>query len=223
MLRRIALAATLVLAVLPAAAQARGRDRNHDRIPDRWERVHHLSLHVNQAGRDQDRDGLANLGEFRHHTDPRKADSDQDGLDDGAEMEVGDDPRDSDSDDDGIRDGEENAGTVQSFDGTTLTIALASGDTVSGIVDSTTEIKCEDSATATASSHGGDDPSGDDHGSGGGGGTDDPPTHDAGDDNGGGTTTTSCGADALTPGAVVHEAELDTVGGQAVWHEVKLN
>jgi hypothetical protein len=40
-----------VLAIaLPGTASA--RDRNHDRIPDKWERHHHLSLHKNQAKRD---------------------------------------------------------------------------------------------------------------------------------------------------------------------------
>jgi len=35
---------------------------NHDHIPDRWEKRHHLSLHVNQARHDQDRDRLDNRG-----------------------------------------------------------------------------------------------------------------------------------------------------------------
>ena len=68
-----ALAAALML--VPAAAQARGSqtrasaaDRNADRIPDRWERRHHLSLRVKQTRRDQDNDGLNNLGEFRSRT-----------------------------------------------------------------------------------------------------------------------------------------------------------
>src|SRR3954447_1337419 len=77
----------LALLALPGLAAA--KDRNHDRIPDRWEKRHHLSLKVNQARHDQDRDQLRNLAEFR----------------------AGDNPRDRDTDDDGVMDGEENAGT----------------------------------------------------------------------------------------------------------------
>ena len=47
------------------------RDRNHDRIPDRWERHHHLSLKVKQTRRDQDRDGLNNLASGASRSDPR--------------------------------------------------------------------------------------------------------------------------------------------------------
>ena len=55
------LAAIAVLAMaLLAPAVASAKDRNHDRIPDRWERNHGLSLKVNQAKRDQDRDLLNN-------------------------------------------------------------------------------------------------------------------------------------------------------------------
>src|SRR5881394_3109794 len=96
-----ALAAGLML--LPAGASARSThkscprsarvDRNHDRIPDRWECRHNLSLKVKQTRRDQDRDGLNNLGEFK----------------------AGDDPRDADTDNDGIRDGAEHSGRTQSF------------------------------------------------------------------------------------------------------------
>ena len=109
-----------VLAIaLPGTASA--RDRNHDKIPDKWERNHHLSLHKNQARRDQDRDQLKNRQEFKAGTNPRK----------------------SDTDGDGVPDGEENAGTIASFDGTTLTINLFNGGSVSGMVTDNTEIKCE--------------------------------------------------------------------------------
>ena len=64
----VAIAGLLVIA-LPSVAAA--KDRNHDRIPDRWEKRHHLSLHVNQAKRDQDRDGLKNRQEFKAGDDPR--------------------------------------------------------------------------------------------------------------------------------------------------------
>ena len=82
--------AALALA-LPGIAAA--KDRNHDRIPDKWEKKHNLSLKHKQTKRDQDRDGLKNRAEFRSQTDPH----------------------DSDSDDDGVEDGDEGAGTIASF------------------------------------------------------------------------------------------------------------
>ena len=117
--KRAGISALLLVAVgllaalaLPGVAAAKHGDSNNDRIPDRWEAKHHLSLHVNQARRDQDRDGLNNRGEFR----------------------AKDDPRDGDTDDDGVPDGTEGAGTVASFDSTTgaLVINLFNGTSVSG-------------------------------------------------------------------------------------------
>src|SRR4051812_34572867 len=111
-MKRLATAVIAVLALtaalLPASAMA--RDRNHDRLPDKWEKHHHLSLSHDQSRRDQDRDGLRNLAEFRNHTDPRSDDTDDDGLDDGDDVRTGHDA----TDDDGIEDGDEQAGTVKS-------------------------------------------------------------------------------------------------------------
>ena len=122
-LRTAMLAIVGVLALaLVAAGPATAKDRNHDKIPDRWEKKHGLSLKVNQAKKDQDSDDLNNRGEFRS----------------------GSDPRDDDSDDDGVEDGDENAGTISAFDGTTLTIDLANGGSVTGIVTDETEVKCGD-------------------------------------------------------------------------------
>jgi hypothetical protein len=208
-------AVALLAALLPAAAMARGKDRNHDRLPDKWERHHHLSLKVKQTRRDQDKDGLNNLEEYRHHSDPRDADSDDDGLDDGDEIRHGDDPADHDSDDDGVGDDDENAGTVKSFDATTgvLVITLAKdASEVSGVVTSATEVECEGAApTASTSSHGGDDDN-----SGPGSGDDD-------DDDEQGEDEDDCGTAALVPGAIVHEADLlvDS-SGTATWREVEL-
>jgi hypothetical protein len=106
---------------LAAAAPAKARDRNHDRIPDRWEKRHHLSLKVKQARRDQDRDGLTNLGEYR----------------------AGLHPRDPDTDGDGTEDGDENAGRIVSFEGDVLTISLAGGGTLSAKVGEETRVKCK--------------------------------------------------------------------------------
>jgi hypothetical protein len=163
--RRIATAAATTLAVtasLGLASAASAKDRNHDRIPDRWERAHHLSLHVNQARRDEDHDGLDNRGEFRAHMNPRKADTDGDG----------------------IPDGEENAGTIASFADGMLTINLAGGGTLTGAVTQDTEIECPDTAQTSddGDHHGGgdgDDDQGDHHGGGGHEGDDDGGTCDA--------------------------------------------
>jgi hypothetical protein len=211
------------LALLAMPGLAAAKDRNHDRIPDRWEKRHHLSLQVNQARHDQDRDHLRNRAEFL----------------------AGDNPRDDDSDDDGVMDGSEQAGTIASFDAATgrLVIDLFGNDTVAGLVNDETEIKCEDSTTATASSDGsgsGEAEPGDDNGGEG--------EEEAGDDNGGhgeeaGDDNSGPGSDnsgpgnegdddngdrlcttaELVPGAVVEEAELKIENGQAVFHEVELS
>ena len=133
----------MALLALPAFAAAKAKDRNHDGIPDRWEKRHHLSLRVNQAHRNQDHEGLNNLEEFENGTNPRDADTDNDELTDSQEVEVGDDPTDSDTDNDGIEDGQENAGTIAEFDGTTLKIALFGGGTLEGQVTESTKIECE--------------------------------------------------------------------------------
>ena len=117
-----ALIAVAMAIALPALAGA--KDRNHDNLPDRWERNHDLSLQHNQTHRDQDRDGLDNRGEFRG----------------------GMDPRDADSDDDGIEDGDEDAGRISSFDPSTgeLVINTFSGGPVTGMVTDETEIRCDE-------------------------------------------------------------------------------
>src|SRR6478672_3212832 len=118
-------AACSLLLVFAAPSMARThRDRNHDGLPDRWERSHHLSLKVNQARRDQDHDGLRNRAEFVAGTNPRDADTDNDGIDDAAE----------------------DAGKVVSFDAASgqLSIMLFNGDVVTGTVTADTEIECGD-------------------------------------------------------------------------------
>ena len=136
---------------LSAVANA-GGDRNRDRIPDRWEQRHHLSLKANQAGRDQDHDGLNNRGEYK----------------------AGLDPRDDDSDNDGTEDGDENAGTIETFTGGALTVRLAGGGTLTATVTPDTEIECEHTPATAASGddegddgeheHGNHDDGDDDHG-----------------------------------------------------------
>lgn len=205
----------LALLAMPGVAAA--KDRNHDHIPDRWEKKHHLSLKVNQARKNQDGDKLRNRAEFL----------------------AGDNPRDADSNDDGVMDGEDNAGTIASFDQETgkLTIDLFGGESISGFVNEETEIQCEDHSGASMSSDGssgdegqsgednsgesGEEEPGDDHGE----------EAEPGDDNGGegeeepgddrgenGNCTTA----DLTPGAIVHEAELQGTGDQATFDKVEL-
>jgi hypothetical protein len=218
------------LALLAMPGLAAAKDRNHDRIPDRWEKHHKLSLKMNQARHDQDGDHLRNRAEFL----------------------AGDDPRDHDSDDDGVMDGEEQAGTISSFDAETgrLVIDLFGADTVAGFVTDATEIKCEDegddgSATASASSSGpgsDEDESGDDDGRG-----EEEPGDDHGDDgvevgddhdgdnSGPGSENSGpghegdddrdrlCTTAELVPGAAVEEAELEVRNGKAVFEEVELS
>ncbi len=196
----VALALVAVLGIASSAA-AKSRDRNHDKLPDRWEHAHHLSLKVKQAKRDQDHDGLNNRGEFRAHTNPR----------------------DKDSDDDGIKDGKENAGTIKSFEDGVLTISLAGGGELSGTVDGDTEIECHTAGDLKAhSSSGGDDESGDDgpgHDQG-----DDQGDHEDGDDvnEHGDDDNDQCSADALKAGTKVHEAELKATSAGKHWEELEL-
>jgi hypothetical protein len=213
----VLLAASLgALAMLALPSFAAAKDRNHDRIPDRWEKRHHLSLQSSQANRDQDRDRLDNRGEFQ----------------------AGDNPRDNDSDDDGVMDGEENAGTIASFDPATgkLVITLFGGETVSGLVTDETRIKCGhecrndgDSEASTSSSGPGDNSgpgSGSDQGRDPG---EDPPGHDGtppGASEGpgrGADNSANCTTEALVVGATVEEAELELEHGVATFEKVALD
>jgi hypothetical protein len=191
-----------LLAFAPAALAHNWRgDRNHDRIPDRWEKAHHLSLKVNQAKRDQDRDGLRNRAEFM----------------------AGDDPRDTDSDNDGTEDGDEKAGTVTSFTGGVLIVHLFNGEDVKGTVDNDTEIECEGAppmtAPTTAVPRKADDGPGDDDDHGGPGDDDEDGDDDQGDDDNEGQ---SCDASKLVAGAVVKEAELKATAAGLVFEKIEL-
>ena len=77
----------VVFAYLAATVSAAApRDRDQDRLPDRWERSHHLSTTSPSAKRDPDGDRLNNRRELRLRTHPRRADTDGDRLRDGAEV-----------------------------------------------------------------------------------------------------------------------------------------
>src|SRR3954468_15730951 len=221
------------LLAVPGAAMAKSRDRDHDKLPDRWEHKFHLSTHKNSAKGDPDEDGLNNRGEFKAKTNPRKADTDRDGIDDANDDQDDDgvdnrdeqrehtNPCDDDTDNDGVEDGDEVAGTVESFvedsahPGTgVLTIKLADNSTISGKVDSTTEIECrtaraEDDGDMHARDGGGDNSGpgrGDDNEDHSGPGRD----GDRGDDD-----ERECTTADLTPGTPVHEAELTGSGDDA--------
>jgi hypothetical protein len=207
-------AALGLLAILALPGVAAAKDRNHDGIPDRWEKRHHLSLKVNQARRDQDGDHLRNLAEFM----------------------AGDNPRNADTDGDGIPDGEENAGKIQSFDAGTgkLVIELFGGETISGMVTEETEIQCaHSSSSASASdSNQGEDSSGDEQGQEGQENEEEPGDDNGGDNSGPGTQgsggeddngeESTCTTADLVPGAVVQQAELKVENGSATFEEVEL-
>ena len=210
----VAAATALMLFALPGAASA--RDRNHDRIPDRWERHHSLSLHKNQAKRDQDRDGLRNRGEFR----------------------AGDDPRDPDSDNDGVDDGDEGAGTIAGFTDGVLTINLFNGGSVSGLVTDATGVECDngdDQGDEDNDGEGGRHGETGDGGEGSGeathlssensgpGSIDENNDQGEDDDDQGEDDERMCSAADLTVGAVVQEAVLELENGQAVFEEIELS
>jgi beta-glucanase (GH16 family) len=75
-----------VLALAVTVSTAAPRDRDHDRLPDRWERNHRLSPTTPSAKRDPDGDRLNNRRELRLRTHPRRADTDRDRVRDGAEV-----------------------------------------------------------------------------------------------------------------------------------------
>jgi hypothetical protein len=103
------------------------------------------------------------------------------------------------------------AGTIASFDGTTLTITLKDGSTVSGAVTDDTRIDVIEVAPAATVSHHGDDEEGDDQG---------------GDDRWW-DDHRSCGSDDgdttdLVAGATVWKASLELGPDGATWEKVKL-
>ena len=103
----------LVLPFFAGTASGAQRDRDHDRLPDRWEKRYHLSTKKKSGKGDADRDGLRNRREYRLRTNPRKKDTDGDGLRDRAEVRrYKTNPRKKDTDGDGFSDREEiRAGT----------------------------------------------------------------------------------------------------------------
>lgn len=125
------------------------------------------------------------------------------------------------------------AGTVSSFSGGVLTLKLNDGSMVSGKVTNDTEIECkapENQPTTGDDDNGsGDDNSGDGDHQGGDNQGQQAGSHDASDtgDNGNENEDqnqgqAACDSSALTPGAVVREAELRISSGGATWKKVEL-
>lgn len=218
------LAVMVGVLALPSVAGAADRDR--DRMPDSWEKRFGLNTKKNDARRDRDRDGLRNLEEYRAGTSPRSRDSDGDGR----------------------RDDRERAGRVQSFDSATgeLTITLFGGGSITGIVNSSTELKCDDEDDSPSTGGGGatgdtrgdgtpednkvlarhssddDDDDDDDRSGRGRGGDDDDDDRGDEDDRRGGDRDRTCPSGALKPGAIVKEADVTGNGTQTIFDEIEL-
>jgi hypothetical protein len=111
----VAIAAAVAALAVPAAAVA--KPAAAPKLPGSWQK----RFHVHSTKADPDHDGLANLTEFRGHTNPRKADTDRDGvpdasedvdrdgLDAATEQRAGTDPGRRDTDRDHRPDGREDA------------------------------------------------------------------------------------------------------------------
>lgn len=87
-------------------------DSDFDGMPDYWESEYNLNPNVDDAQNDQDLDGLCNIQELFHGTNPTNYDSDDDGLSDSEEVTLGEDgyetnPNNADSDNDQLTDGAE--------------------------------------------------------------------------------------------------------------------
>lgn len=128
----IVLASLVALVAISAPATAAAKDRNKDRIPDRWELAYGLSLKKDQRKLDQDSDGLKNRGEWL----------------------AGLSPRDRDTDDDGVSDLREKAGVIAAWnpEAKTLEITLFAGGTLTGTVSEYTMVKCPPAADPEAPS-----------------------------------------------------------------------
>ena len=201
-------------------------------MADRWEQRHH----VQSAGADPDGDRVDNRNEFRERTTPRDRDSNNDGQADGredrdgdrlrnaAEDATGNDPIDKDTDGDGVVDGLEQAGVVSAYDESTgsLTIDLANGSSVTGVVTEDTDVECisepaaEEQQGSASQSNRGQGPS---EGSG--------QERGAADQGGQGNcddrrVAEECPAGTLAVGARVHQAELRASSDGAEWVEIEI-
>ncbi len=84
--------------VLIYLTNATNPDTDYDYMPDYYEIQHSLNPNLLvDAILDNDEDGLINLEEYFHQTDPNKWDSDEDGYSDGLEVRLDTDPLDKNS------------------------------------------------------------------------------------------------------------------------------
>jgi hypothetical protein len=126
-------------------------------------------------------------------------------------------------------DSADKAGMVKSFTDGVLTITLGDGSTASGAVNRDTELECMAPEQAQGEPGDGGDGGGDQSGdnnlsrdaqtvsSDGGGGSD-----DQGEDQSERDDANTCASANLTPGTVVHEAELRITSAGSVWQKVEL-
>ena len=238
------------LAEFKSKTNPRKADSNGNGVPD--------------ASEDPDHDNVDNGNEAREGTNPTKADSNGNGVKDGqedrdkdhlnnaGEDQAGTDPLNPDTDGDGIKDGDEKAGEIVSFDGTTLTLRLFGGQTVSGTVDENTWIDCssadsssgddgwwDDSSSDPSSDElkvrpridassdpGATDPGADDPNA------DDPSLDDgstdpgvddgSGDDSSVDDGSGGCATDTLKPGVAVSEADFSATGDGLFFDTIEL-
>lgn len=181
----VAVVAALGLLVLPAAASAKRhhdrtpRDRNHDGIPDKWEKRMGVSTKKHGLAKaDQDKDGLNTKSEWQSRTNPKMADTngngvadanedpDRDRVDNGNEARERTKPRKADSDRDGVKDGKEDAdrdklnNAGEDDAGTDPINADTDGDGIEDGDESAGEIVAWDGTTLTLHVYGGSDVSG---------------------------------------------------------------
>lgn len=111
--RNNSLVSTVFLQVLATG------DRDGDGMPDEYEQAMGFNpLDPRDAGEDREPDGLSNLQEYIHHTNPFVADTEGDGLTDGFEVtSTQTNPLSNDSDNDGLSD------ALEDLDNDTLTNA----------------------------------------------------------------------------------------------------
>ncbi len=106
-------------------------DTDGDELPDGWEHDNFLNpLNDTDAALNPDNDGLTNLEEYQHGTDPNKPDTDGDGISDGQEVLNGTDPTKLDTDDDGLDDGDEIVAETNPLDPDTDDDGLDDGDEI---------------------------------------------------------------------------------------------